>query len=59
MRTSAEALGLLITVAQYLLLNNVAGILLQQLLEIGLDHGIGCGSGDVDGNSIGRRRLTA
>ena len=50
-----RGIGLLIAVPQDLLLENVAGILLQQLTEIGLNHWIGCGAGDVHGDSIGSR----
>ncbi len=36
---------------------NIARILLQQLTEIGLNHGIRRGTGDVHGDSVGSCRI--
>ncbi len=46
---------LLISVAQELLLENIARIFLEQLAEIGLDYWIRSCSADVNRNPIGRR----
>ena len=47
--------GLVTTVAQYLLFEKIARILLQQSGQIRVDHWIRRGAGDVDGDSIGSR----
>ena len=44
-----------VAVAEYLLLEDIARILLQQLAKIGLDHWIGGSPRDVNGDPIGGR----
>ena len=48
--------GFVVAIAQKLLLQNIAGILLQQLAQIRLDDRIGRGAGDMNRNAIRSRR---